>query len=196
MPRVPQELGDLPRRRAALEHEAGPATGVSRRDFLRYSVGGVAVLCLLPSSGCGGDDESRAEDDRTPLLWVETGVCTGCACSLLDTFAPSRRPPGMLRRTMIAELRDLSSTPSRESRSPTSPIPLKPSGSSIRLTPASSARSIERGRHRGPAASGSNGPSTWRCPHQAATRSTRSLASASAACPAGGAWCRRRGRRP
>lgn len=68
MPRVSQEL--------------------ARRDFLRFGAAGVAVLVLVPSAACHGQKWSSIEDEQRTILWVETGVCTGCACSLLDSTAP------------------------------------------------------------------------------------------------------------
>jgi hydrogenase small subunit len=61
-------------------------TNLSRRDFLRLGVSGVTVTCLLPAVGCSGDAQP---DDRTAVLWLEAGVCTGCACSLLGSPAPT-----------------------------------------------------------------------------------------------------------
>lgn len=62
------------------------SNGVSRRDFLRLGLGGATVTLFLPSAGCSGDSPP---DDRTPILWIETGVCTGCACALLGSPAPT-----------------------------------------------------------------------------------------------------------
>jgi NiFe hydrogenase small subunit HydA len=61
-------------------------TNLSRRDFLRLGVSGVTVTCLLPAVGCSGDAQP---DDRRAVLWLEAGVCTGCACSLLGSPAPT-----------------------------------------------------------------------------------------------------------
>jgi hydrogenase small subunit len=61
-------------------------SNLSRRDFLRLSLGGVTVTCLLPACPVGSRDASP--DDRTSILWIEAGVCTGCACSLLGSTAP------------------------------------------------------------------------------------------------------------
>lgn len=63
-----------------------PSTGVSRREFLCLGLGGATVTLLLPSAGCSGDSPA---DDRPPVLWIETGVCTGCACALLGSPAPT-----------------------------------------------------------------------------------------------------------
>jgi hydrogenase small subunit len=49
-------------------------------------MGGVSVVCLFPLHSCRHGE--AVEDDRIPLLWLETGVCTGCACSLLASDAP------------------------------------------------------------------------------------------------------------
>ena len=81
MPRVPQELADP---EPTPKYGVGGSATMNRRTFLRFSLGGVSVVCFLPLHGCGGS----SRDDRIPLLWVETGVCTGCASSLLDSFAP------------------------------------------------------------------------------------------------------------
>ena len=69
---------------------------LSRRDFLRLSLGGMTVTFLLPACDLGSRDASP--DDRTPILWVEGGVCTGCACSLLGSPAPTAE-------TLIPEVR-------------------------------------------------------------------------------------------
>jgi len=61
-------------------------SSLSRRDFLRIGVHGVTVSCFLPAVACSGDAPA---DDRTAVLWLETGGCTGCACSLLGSPAPT-----------------------------------------------------------------------------------------------------------
>lgn len=61
-------------------------SSLSRRDFLRVGVHGVTVSCFLPAVACSGDAPA---DDRTAVLWLETGVCTGCACALLGSPAPT-----------------------------------------------------------------------------------------------------------
>jgi NiFe hydrogenase small subunit HydA len=71
-------------------------TKLSRRDFLRLSLGGMTVTFLLPA--CDVGSRSAIGDDRTPILWVEAAVCTGCACSLLGSPAPAAE-------TLIPELR-------------------------------------------------------------------------------------------
>ncbi len=92
MRHLPPELGQD----GATAHEA---VALTRRDFLRLTVGGLSVRCLLPSAGCHHDQGVNYAtsgrpifpdpiDDRIPLLWVETGICTGCAGSLLTVVAP------------------------------------------------------------------------------------------------------------
>ncbi len=62
--------------------------GVGRRDFLRLSLGGLTVLCF-PLQGCGGEDPDAIPAGPTlPVVWIETGICTGCGSSLLDCYAP------------------------------------------------------------------------------------------------------------
>lgn len=63
------------------------SNGVSRRDFLRLGLGGATATLFLPTVGCSGGDSPP--DDRVPILWIETGVCTGCACALLGSPAPT-----------------------------------------------------------------------------------------------------------
>lgn len=70
----------------------------SRRDFLRVSLGGMTITFLLPASACSVGSRDASPDDRIPILWVEAGVCTGCACSLLGSPAPTAE-------TLIPELR-------------------------------------------------------------------------------------------
>jgi hydrogenase small subunit len=89
MPHVPQELA------TDREREHGMGASMNRRRFLRFSIGSLSVACLLPLHSCSQDSN---EDDRSPLLWLETGVCTGCACSLLASFAPPSE-------SLISELR-------------------------------------------------------------------------------------------
>jgi hydrogenase small subunit len=62
---------------------------LSRRTFLRVGLGGMTVSFLLPSADCGVGSRDASPDDRTPILWIEAGVCTGCACSLLGSLAPT-----------------------------------------------------------------------------------------------------------
>lgn len=71
-------------------------TRPSRRDFLRLSLGGLTVTLVLPA--CDVGSRGASPDDRTPILWVEAGVCTGCACSLLGSPAPAAE-------TLVPELR-------------------------------------------------------------------------------------------
>ena len=61
--------------------------GLGRRDFLRLSLGGLTVLCF-PFPGCGEDTTVVPVRAPLPVVWIETGVCTGCGCSLLDCCAP------------------------------------------------------------------------------------------------------------
>jgi hydrogenase small subunit len=63
---------------------------LDRRDFLRLSA---YAACWVPLAGCvhgspGQRQPGPAVDKRTPVLWLETGTCTGCACSLLGCPAP------------------------------------------------------------------------------------------------------------
>jgi hydrogenase small subunit len=87
--------------------------GVARRDVLR----GMFALTVLhiPIAGCGSshgnasspyDPDGRPVQDlpadaRTPILWLEAGVCTGCSCSLLDWQGPL--PPAS--ETLVPSLR-------------------------------------------------------------------------------------------
>lgn len=78
------------------------SAGMGRREFLRLSACGLTVIglpvgCLREDEGTPAADHLASgrpvspqfSDARTPVLWVEAGTCTGCACSLLG----SRLPP-------------------------------------------------------------------------------------------------------
>jgi NiFe hydrogenase small subunit HydA len=61
--------------------------GLGRRDFLRLSLGGLTVLCF-PFSACHGHGSSQPAAAGLPVGWIETGLCTGRSCALLDCYAP------------------------------------------------------------------------------------------------------------
>lgn len=73
------------------------AEGMTRRAFLRDASCSIALLSI-GLKGCAGARlheasgrpvaSSAAPDGRLPILWVEAGVCTGCAVSLLSTTQP------------------------------------------------------------------------------------------------------------
>ncbi len=51
-------------------------------------VGGGTPVEQYDPSGRPQQPASTPVDDRTPILWVETGMCTGCVESLLDSVSP------------------------------------------------------------------------------------------------------------
>ena len=69
---------------------------VSRREFLKYSGMSTAAVALmfitLPRLG---QQEANAEDKtvatpvaEVPVIWIQTGTCTGCSVSVLNTLSP------------------------------------------------------------------------------------------------------------
>jgi hydrogenase small subunit len=72
----------------------------SRRAFMKGTLASVGVLSLK-LSGCGDSTAGQSfaasgrpqqapqTDIRMPVVWIETGVCTGCAEALLDCTDPA-----------------------------------------------------------------------------------------------------------
>lgn len=69
---------------------------VSRREFLRLSGMSTAAIALmfitLPRLG---EQEAKAEDSaavtpvaEVPVIWIQTGTCTGCSVSVLNSLSP------------------------------------------------------------------------------------------------------------
>jgi hydrogenase small subunit len=89
------------------EHQACPAPTCTRRNVLKYLVGTLALATVGPSAGCavgrtsdGNQADSEFEisgrpkasldpDSRLPIVWIEAGVCTGCAVTLLNSTEPT-----------------------------------------------------------------------------------------------------------
>jgi hydrogenase small subunit len=83
------------------------ASGCTRRELLKYMVGALVLTSVGSSTGCGADSGSgggevsgefelsgrpRANlspDSRLPIVWIEAGVCTGCAVTLLASTDPT-----------------------------------------------------------------------------------------------------------
>jgi hydrogenase small subunit len=65
--------------------------GISRRDFLKLSVGSTAALGLF-FLGFPRSSTARASPEtptnEVPLIWLALGACTGCTVSVLNTLSP------------------------------------------------------------------------------------------------------------
>lgn len=96
------EAVGLPKRRT------NPACGCTRRDLLKYMVGSLVLSSVGLSSGCAQDPSGESSsatngefelsgrpranpdpDSRLPIVWIEAGVCTGCAVTLLGSTDPT-----------------------------------------------------------------------------------------------------------
>ena len=73
----------------------------SRREFLRGGLCTVVVFSI-GLKGCGDGQASQMYDTsgrplaltgpldtRTPIIWIESGICTGCAVSMLSSSQPT-----------------------------------------------------------------------------------------------------------
>ncbi|MDR0746421.1 MAG: hydrogenase small subunit [Helicobacteraceae bacterium] len=68
--------------------EALEESGISRRDFMKWSAG-VTALLSLPASFTPLVAEAAELTDRIPLVWLHMAECTGCSESLLRSDAPT-----------------------------------------------------------------------------------------------------------
>jgi len=100
-------LGD--RKSRGLSTDQGfPASGCTRRDVIKYAFGAFALAGAGINVGCssrqGSGNEQTADsefelsgrpkatldpDSRLPIVWIEAGVCTGCAVTLLGSTDPT-----------------------------------------------------------------------------------------------------------
>ena len=65
-----------------------PATGVSRRGFLKFCTGVAVTLGLSPSAGAA-IAEAVMNPKRQPVIWLSAQECTGCTESLLRSYHPT-----------------------------------------------------------------------------------------------------------
>ncbi len=69
---------------------------ISRRDFLKYSGMSTAAVALMfiGLSRLAKDEAKAAENaaaapvTEIPVIWIQTGTCTGCSVSVLNTLSP------------------------------------------------------------------------------------------------------------
>jgi hydrogenase small subunit len=66
--------------------------GITRRDFLKLSVGSTAAIGLLflgfPKSSAVRASPANPDTAEVPLIWLQMGACTGCSVSVLNTLSP------------------------------------------------------------------------------------------------------------
>jgi hydrogenase small subunit len=98
------ELGPL----GLSNYQVSPSSGCTRRDVLKYIVGTLVLSAAHLGSGCATDEGSEPDltaskefalsgrprtilepDSRLPIVWIEAGVCTGCAVTLINSADPT-----------------------------------------------------------------------------------------------------------
>jgi hydrogenase small subunit len=78
-----------------METAKGDPKGYSRREFLKLSAASAAAVGLFyigfPKFGKEGVAAAGSSVDEIPLIWMQTGACTGCSVSTLNSLSPSIR---------------------------------------------------------------------------------------------------------
>ncbi|MDH3942457.1 MAG: twin-arginine translocation signal domain-containing protein, partial [Xanthomonadales bacterium] len=59
-----------------------PATGISRRGFLKFCSGVAVTIGLSPAAGAR-IAQAVMDPKRPPVIWLSAQECTGCTESLL-----------------------------------------------------------------------------------------------------------------
>ncbi|BDM64089.1 quinone-reactive Ni/Fe-hydrogenase small chain [Shewanella sp. NFH-SH190041] len=82
-----ESLRQLPARQSVSLREKLEQSGITRRDFMKWSAAMTAMLALpLPFSNLVAEAAELA--DRVPLIWLNLAECTGCSESLLRATTP------------------------------------------------------------------------------------------------------------
>jgi hypothetical protein len=100
-------LSDRDSRRLSAIQEH-PASGCTRRDIIKYALGALELAGVAVNTSCLGSSGNAPEqtadsdfelngrpkatldpDSRLPIVWIEAGVCTGCAVTLLGSVDPT-----------------------------------------------------------------------------------------------------------
>lgn len=61
---------------------------LSRRDFVKLSAGSTAALGLALIGFPNFEKIFAAAVDEVPVVWLQTGTCTGCSVSVLNNLSP------------------------------------------------------------------------------------------------------------